>query len=325
MSNELTTTSLPDDRVALITRTVAKGATKDELALFLHVCERTGLDPLLKQIYAVKRWDSRENRQVMAIQTGIDGYRLIADRTGMYAPGREPIFIYADEEQRVLVQATAFVKKRTKDGTWHEVAASARLDEYIQKGKNGEPTKFWASMPHVMLAKVAEALALRRAFPAELSGLYTHEEMQQASTDEVPTLSQESPHPHVPQTLTVVHEAEVVPDPSAAEVSTTAKAPAPSEGNSPPAPAQPPSNKPVRTRDTSFVVHGRRYETAGLTSTTFIEFQQLAKDYNKITKQKDAARTLLRETTGFETSLDLTEEQGRKMVELFKLAVGVKE
>jgi phage recombination protein Bet len=166
------------ERIDLITRTVAKGASPDELRLFLSVCERTGLDPLARQIHAVKRWDKSQNREVMAIQTGIDGLRLVADRTGRYAPGRDPAFTY--DADGTLVSATSFVKKQTADGTWHEVAASARLDEYQQTTKSGEPTSFWRRMPHVMLAKVAEALALRRAFPMELSGIYSSDEMQQA-------------------------------------------------------------------------------------------------------------------------------------------------
>jgi phage recombination protein Bet len=172
------------ERIDLITRTVAKGASPDELRLFLSVCERTGLDPLARQIHAVKRWDKSQNREVMAIQTGIDGLRLVADRTGRYAPGRDPAFTY--DADGTLVSATSFVKKQTADGTWHEVAASARLDEYQQTTKSGEPTSFWRRMPHVMLAKVAEALALRRAFPMELSGIYSSDEMSQADAPAEP-------------------------------------------------------------------------------------------------------------------------------------------
>jgi phage recombination protein Bet len=168
------------EQTALVKRTIAKGCDDDELALFMHICQRTGLDPFAKQIYAIRRWDSKARREVMTPQTSIDGYRLVAERTGRYAPGREPTLTYDAHDQ--LETATSYVKKQTPDGTWHEVAATAHFAEYAQVTKEGTPTKFWQQMPRVMLSKVAEALALRRAFPADLSGIYTHEEMAQADT-----------------------------------------------------------------------------------------------------------------------------------------------
>ena len=152
----------------------------------MHICQRTGLDPFAKQIYAIRRWDSKARREVMTPQTSIDGYRLVAERTGRYAPGREPTLTY-DEKTKQLATATSYIKKQTPDGTWHEVAATAHYSEYAQTTKEGAPTKFWQQMPRVMLSKVAEALALRRAFPMELSGIYTHEEMSQADTPPVPS------------------------------------------------------------------------------------------------------------------------------------------
>ena len=178
-----TTHGMTPDQVELIKRTICKGATDDELALFITQCNRTGLDPFSLQIHAVKRWNSQTRREEMAIQTGIDGFRLIAERTDRYAPGREPTYQH-DAEGRV-VSATAYVKKLA-GGTWHEVAATAYWAEYVQTNKEGNPTKFWTRMPHLMLAKCAEALALRKAFPMELSGLYTDDEMGQADRDGPP-------------------------------------------------------------------------------------------------------------------------------------------
>ena len=147
--------------------------------MLLVTAQRAGLDPLARQIYMISRWDAKARRNIATPQTSIDGYRLIADRTGMYAPGREPTFTYAAEGE--LVSATAFVKKWV-GGQWHEVAATAFWDEYVQATKDGKPSFMWAKMPHTMLAKCAEALALRRAFPANLSGLYTDDEMAQAQS-----------------------------------------------------------------------------------------------------------------------------------------------
>lgn len=180
-----------DEQRDLIKRTIAKGATDDELSMFLHVAQRTGLDPFTRQLHAIKRWDRQAGREVMAIQTGIDGYRLVAERTGKYAPGAEPVHTY--DANGKLVKSTAFVKKLTADGTWHEISASAHYAEYVQTTKDGKATRFWERMPHVMLDKVAEALALRRAFPQELSGLYISEELQHADMAAPPPPEPERP------------------------------------------------------------------------------------------------------------------------------------
>lgn len=168
------------EKIELLKRTVCKGSTNDEFDLFVHACKRTGLDPFMRQIYAVKRWDGALRREVMQIQTGIDGYRLIADRTGKYAPGKETVFSYSSDGK--LVSSTAYVKKQTPDGTWHEISSTAYFDEYVCTKKDGAPNTMWATKGHIMLSKCAEACALRKAFPAELSGIYTKEEMEQADS-----------------------------------------------------------------------------------------------------------------------------------------------
>lgn len=168
------------EKIQLIKDTVAKGATDLELKLFLHAARRTGLDPLMKQIYAVKRWSSRENRDVMTIQTGIDGYRLIADRTERYAGSDDPVF-EVTENGKQPTKATVTVYKLIGNLKC-AFSSSARWEEYVQRGRDGQAFEMWKRMPFLMLGKCAEALALRKAFPAELSGIYTTEEMMQADS-----------------------------------------------------------------------------------------------------------------------------------------------
>lgn len=175
-----------ESKLDLIRRTVARGATDDQLALFLHQARRTGLDPLARQIHCVVR-TARNGEKQMAIQTAIDGYRLLADRTGKYA---------GSDDYRFDEGLTEFEHIRAKRGSpttatvtvWKLVSgqrvpftATARWDEYYP----GEQQGFmWKKMPYLMLGKCTEALALRKAFPAELSGIYTDDEMQQADRSE---------------------------------------------------------------------------------------------------------------------------------------------
>lgn len=169
-----------EEKIALIKQTVAVGATDLELQLFLYTAKRTGLDPLTRQIYAIKRWNSQAGKETMTIQTGIDGYRLIADRTNKLAGIADAVF--DTEEAPHPGKATVTVTKII-DGMKCEFTASARWSEYVQTKKGGDPTAMWVKMPYLMLGKCAEALALRKAFPADLSGVYTFEEMSQADTE----------------------------------------------------------------------------------------------------------------------------------------------
>jgi phage recombination protein Bet len=160
----------------------AKGKPREDadLLLFLYVCKRTGLDPLTKQIYAVFRWDNRLGKEKMTIQAGIDGMRLVAQRTGKYAGQEDVSYLPVDEQTKYPVKATVTVYKNL-EGQRVGFTATARWNEYVQLNPTSKtPNSMWDRMPYNQLGKCAEALALRKGFPNELSGIYAPEEMAQA-------------------------------------------------------------------------------------------------------------------------------------------------
>ncbi len=172
-------TGFTQKQVAALRQLGVEKVNESDLAVFFHQCVRTGLDPFARQVYLVGRWDGRAQATKYTIQTGIDGYRLIAERTGVYAGSDES---WVEGPNGLPTSATVSVYK-VIGGVRCAFTATAHWAEYCQTTKDGRPMGLWAKMPHRMLAKCAEALALRKAFPQDLAGVYTSEEMSQADSE----------------------------------------------------------------------------------------------------------------------------------------------
>ena len=198
MSNELvptagqqaavpTAVTFNREQVELLKNTICKGATDDELKLFLEVCKAKRMDPFGKQIYAIKRWDPQTGKDVMSFQVGIDGFRAKADETGLYegqgttqwcGPDGKWVDVWLSSDPPKAARVPIY-----RRGFREPISAVALYSEYVQtvsQSKGGGPNSMWRKSPANQLAKCSEALGFRKAFPEQLGGLYTNDEMGQA-------------------------------------------------------------------------------------------------------------------------------------------------
>jgi len=196
-------------QVQLIQRMNAD-CSPDEFNVFMSVAASLGLDPLRKQIYAFVFSKDKPDKRRMSIVVGIDGFRAVAKRSREYRPdNRAPRFTYDPEEINKATNPLGLVSAEVSvfqfsHGEWHEVAAVAYWSEFAPLVEGGkwstddetgrrvfkkdgtvelDPNKEnWRKMPRVMLAKCAEAQAIRRAWPEDLSAIYSDEELDRART-----------------------------------------------------------------------------------------------------------------------------------------------
>lgn len=182
-------------QLALIKRTVAKDCNDDEFNQFIHICKTVRLDPLRRQIYAFVFGKNEPKYRQMTIVTGIGGYRSIAERTGTYRPDdRAPRYDMGEKNAKTnplgIARAEVTVYKRAH-GEWFPVVGEAFWDEYVplKDGAIDAKKTGWVKMPRVMIAKCAEANALRKAWPDDFDGIYEESEIDRRMVDITPSES----------------------------------------------------------------------------------------------------------------------------------------
>lgn len=161
-----------DEQLSALRQLGLANAPMGDLQVFFHQAKKTGLDPFARQIYMIERGGR------FGIQSSIDGLRIVAQRSGEYAGQAGPFWCGKDGVWRdVWLEPTPPVAAKVgvyRQGFSEPLYAVAKWDSYSLS------SPIWKKMPDLMLAKCAEALALRKAFPNDLSGIYTDDEMAQA-------------------------------------------------------------------------------------------------------------------------------------------------
>lgn len=139
-----------------------------DVLAFLHLCQRTGLDPWSRQIYLIERGGK------WTPQTAIDGFRVIAERRSVYRGQTSPQWCGPDGvwrdvwlEKEPPTAARVGVLRSDRDEPAYEVCLFAEFDV---------GNAMWKQKPAHMIKKVAESAALRKAFPQDVAGLVTDDE-----------------------------------------------------------------------------------------------------------------------------------------------------
>lgn len=305
----------------LVKSLIAPGCTDDELRLFAAQCQRTALDPFTRQIYAIKRdqWNpaTRQKEGKMTIQISIDGLRIIAQRSSLYDGQDGPWWCGADGVWKEVwlgdeLPSAAKVVVYRKDFS-RPMVGIAIFSEFAATKSDGTLLGLWkkTEKPALMLAKCAEALAFRKAFPNDLSGLYTAEEMSRAGDSIEVKVVEETPvpAPALPATVKLVDRTEeragidtlaakdVPPVPPAPPVRPV---PTPAEPEPEPAAVSTPAPKPeapaatgaeaiLRSRVNSLSVTGRRALLAGYATVKGFEEIKTIDAWLELAEQKAPA------------------------------------
>lgn len=171
----------------VIKRTIAADLGPEEFDMFVEQAKRAGLDPFKRQIFPLVFSKNNPEKRRVSIVIGIDGYRMLAERSGTYRPDDKPPAFEMDDKLKGVTNPLGIVSctksaYKHMHGEWHRVTDTVYWDEYVPtRTWNGE-TKLdgqWGKMPRVMIAKCCEAVVLRKGWPDVFSGMYAEDEVAQ--------------------------------------------------------------------------------------------------------------------------------------------------
>lgn len=188
-----------NDLIRVMQASVYPGAHADSIRLVLGYCKARGLDPMKKPVHIVPMYDKDTRGMRDVIMPGITSYRIDAARTGEYSGKSEPVFGPTvtrkfkgeDRQGKTYTKEVTFPEwcKVTVHRKGHSFTATELwLENYATVGRGSEvPNEMWARRAFGQLAKCAEAQALRMAFPEEIGGEPTAEEMEGKTIIEAPS------------------------------------------------------------------------------------------------------------------------------------------
>ncbi len=164
------------EQVELLKNTYAKGATDIEFRMLIAVGNRVNADPFKREIYLIPFWDRNARKMSKTPVVGIDWYRKQAGKSKNYAGQGEAEFGEKIQSNGIEHPDWAVVPIYNRNFE-HPIRVKVFWDEIVKLDKQGNALSSWRTMPRTMLAKCSEAQGIRRAFPEEVGGVYTEDEM----------------------------------------------------------------------------------------------------------------------------------------------------
>lgn len=166
--------------IALTKQYLCPNATDAEAYMFLELCKFQGLNPWLREVYPIKYGNSP-----MQVVTGKETFTKRAQKNPKYKGSKAGVVVINRNDElenrvgEIVLEGEELVGGWADvyvDGYIEPISATVGFKERCQY-KDGKPASKWATAPALMIRKCALVAALREAFPDDVGGLYSAEEL----------------------------------------------------------------------------------------------------------------------------------------------------